>query len=24
VEDTLRRTAAWAWGAGLLRRPFPG
>jgi dihydroflavonol-4-reductase len=24
VEDTLRRTAAWAWGQGLLRRPFPG
>jgi dihydroflavonol-4-reductase len=24
VEGTLRRTAAWAWGAGLLRRPLPG
>jgi dihydroflavonol-4-reductase len=24
VEDTLRRTAAWAYGEGLLRRPLPG
>ena len=24
VEETLRRTAAWAWGQGLLRRPLPG
>ena len=24
VEETLRRTAAWAWGAGLLRRPLRG
>jgi dihydroflavonol-4-reductase len=24
VEDTLRRTAAWAWEAGLLRRPLGG
>jgi dihydroflavonol-4-reductase len=24
VEDTLRRTAAWAYGAGLLRSPLPG
>ena len=24
VEDTLRRTAAWAWREGLLRHPLPG
>jgi dihydroflavonol-4-reductase len=24
VEDTLRRTAAWAHAAGLLRHPLPG
>ena len=24
VEDTLRRTAAWAWHEGLLRHPLPG
>ena len=24
VEDTLRRTAAWAWRQGLLRHPLPG
>ena len=24
VEDTLRRTADWAWREGLLRRPLPG
>jgi dihydroflavonol-4-reductase len=24
VEDTLRRTAAWAWEQGLLRRPLAG
>ena len=24
VEETLRRTAAWAWEAGLLRRPLGG
>jgi dihydroflavonol-4-reductase len=24
VEDTLRRTAAWAYGQGLLRRPLAG
>jgi dihydroflavonol-4-reductase len=24
VQDTLRRTADWAWAQGLLRRPLPG
>jgi dihydroflavonol-4-reductase len=24
AEDTLRRTAAWAWHEGLLRHPLPG
>jgi dihydroflavonol-4-reductase len=24
VEDTLRRTATWAWNEGLLRHPLPG